>query len=77
VNKGSFAAATLSLLMPVLLRRQATTSLSGTVTDPTGAVVPNATLILTNVDTSSQREMKSDSEGRYSLAQVQPGSYTR
>jgi hypothetical protein len=62
--------------MPVWLRGQATTSLTGTVTDPSGAVVPDATLILSNVDTSSQRETKSDSEGRYSFAQVQPGSYT-
>jgi hypothetical protein len=55
---------------------QATTSLTGTVTDPSGAVVPGATLTLTNTGTNLSRETISDSEGRYTFTQVQPGSYT-
>ena len=57
------------------LHAQATTSLSGTVHDPTGAVIPNALLVLTSTDTAAQRETRSDSQGRYSFAQLQPGNY--
>jgi hypothetical protein len=57
------------------LHGQALTSLSGTVTDPSGAVIPGAKLTLINVDTGAQREDASDSQGRYTFAQVQPGHY--
>src|SRR6266566_2725815 len=58
-----------------LLLAQSTTSLRGTITDPTGAVVPKASVTLINDDTSLERETVSDSEGRYSFPQVQPGRY--
>ena len=48
------------------------TSLNGTVTDPTGAVIPNASLLLSQAETSNTREAKSDSAGRYTFAQVAP-----
>ncbi len=54
---------------------QALTSLTGTVTDPSGAVIPAAKLTLVNVDTGAQREDAADSQGRYTFAQVQPGRY--
>src|SRR5215475_461360 len=52
-----------------------TTSLNGTVSDPTGAVIPNATISIVNVDTGLQREEKSDSQGRYNLEALPPGTY--
>lgn len=54
---------------------QATTQVSGIVTDPTGAVIPNAALELINNDTGVQRETRSDTQGRYSFTQLQPGTY--
>ena len=54
---------------------QALTSLSGTVTDPSGAVVPGATVTLSNVLTGAQRHDTSDSAGRYAFPQLQPGKY--
>jgi hypothetical protein len=51
------------------------TQLSGTVTDPTGAVIPNATLSLVSNTTGATREGTADSEGRYSFLQVTPGTY--
>lgn len=54
---------------------QATTSLRGTVTDPSGAAVPNATVHLVNSDTSVERAAKTDQQGSYVFAQVQPGNY--
>ena len=51
------------------------TSLNGTVTDPTGAVIPNATITIVNTKTGIQREATSDAQGRYSMPQVNPGTY--
>jgi hypothetical protein len=65
----------LSLLLAALLNAQDTTSLSGSVSDPSGAAVPNTTLTLINNDTSGRRETRADTEGRYSFEQVQPGHY--
>src|SRR5690242_9996865 len=52
-----------------------TTSLSGTVSDPSGALVPNASIAVSNVKTGVSREITSDSQGRYTLAQLTPGTY--
>jgi len=62
-------------LSVLALNGQALTSLSGVVTDPSGAVVPGAKLTLVNVDTDAQRDDVSDPQGRYSFPQVQPGRY--
>lgn len=55
---------------------QALSSLTGTVSDPSGAVVPGASITIVNEATQSTREAVSDAVGRYSLLQVQPGIYT-
>jgi hypothetical protein len=54
---------------------QATTQLSGVVTDPTGAVVPGASLELENLGTGLKRTAASDAAGAYSFVQVVPGEY--
>jgi hypothetical protein len=65
------------LLMVPMLRAQLTTgSLSGTVTDSTGAVVPAATVVLLNEATRDERTTKSNSAGHFTFAAVQPGTYT-
>src|ERR1700679_1900081 len=50
-------------------------SLSGTVTDPGGAVIPGASVTLINVDTGAQRETKADDQGRYTFEQEPAGVY--
>jgi hypothetical protein len=52
-----------------------TSSLTGTVTDPTGAVVPSVKISIVNVDTGAERTTESDRIGGYVLAQMQPGKY--
>jgi hypothetical protein len=47
----------------------------GTVTDPTGAVIPNAAIELENVDTGLKRSTTTDAAGGYSFPQLAPGAY--
>jgi hypothetical protein len=54
---------------------QAVSSLSGVVTDPSGGVIPGATIRIENVGQGLVREAKSDQAGRYSIPQVAPGTY--
>src|SRR3954454_12053424 len=53
-----------------------TASVSGTVTDPAGAVVPRARVIATDVQRNAARSTDSDEAGRYILTDLPPGSYT-
>ena len=55
---------------------QATTSLRGTIVDPSGAAIPHATVVLTNTGTNLQRTMTSDAQGNYVFLEVLPGTYT-
>ncbi len=48
----------------------------GTVTDATGAVVPDATVTVLDVDTTVRHVVTTDSSGYYSLPDLQPGHYT-
>ena len=50
--------------------------ITGTVEDPSGAVVQNATIVLTNDDTSGKITSKSTATGTYVFDDVIPGKYT-
>ncbi|MBI3679365.1 MAG: TonB-dependent receptor [Acidobacteria bacterium] len=50
-------------------------SLVGTVEDPSGSVVPNATVTITNKQTGVTREAASDDRGRFSIGNLLPGRY--
>ena len=65
----------LLLSIHVALFAQATTQVSGVVTDPTGAVIPSTTIELENLDTGLKRTATSDPAGAYSFRQVMPGRY--
>jgi hypothetical protein len=58
-----------------MVEAQSTSSLTGLVTDPSGAVVPNAEIIVTNSETNAKRTTTTDSQGRYSFPQMQPSNY--
>jgi outer membrane receptor protein involved in Fe transport len=55
---------------------QFSAQLSGTVTDATGAVIPNANVTLTDEATHVVRNAISTSAGSYSFQQLPPGSFT-
>ncbi len=66
----------LSGLLPALSWAQNTNAtITGTVTDPTGAAVPNAALTLTSVATSTVSKTKSGQDGLYSFPNLRPGIY--
>ncbi|HKD59643.1 MAG TPA: carboxypeptidase regulatory-like domain-containing protein [Terracidiphilus sp.] len=54
---------------------QSTASLSGTVTDPTGAVVPGAKVTVHSLGTGADREFVTDAAGIYVVPSLQPGDY--
>jgi hypothetical protein len=50
-------------------------SIQGSITDPTGAVIPGASIVITNPATGSRQVSKSDSAGLYSVGPLLPGDY--
>jgi len=74
--------ATLGLVIPVTQNslhaqsRSTTASLSGTVTDPSGARIPKATVKLSNPTNGVNRQSATGASGEFSFALLVPGSYT-
>src|SRR5437773_4485054 len=50
--------------------------ITGTITDPTGAVVPGATVTITNVGTNISQSTTTGGDGSYRFSLVPPGAYT-
>ncbi|HEX4170622.1 MAG TPA: TonB-dependent receptor, partial [Bryobacteraceae bacterium] len=51
-------------------------SIVGTVTDPSGAVVPGSAITVTDTGTGQTRSDKTDSSGRYNITNLLPGTYS-
>src|SRR5512142_3216901 len=51
-------------------------SITGTVTDSTGAVVPNVKVTATNIGTNIKSEASSNEVGVYTIPQLKEGDYT-
>ena len=64
-----------AFLAASLLLGQETSSISGLVTDPTGAAVPKATVKLVSVDQGWNRATTSDDSGLYSFPTLKVGRY--
>lgn len=63
------------LLSVAMAWSQATTSLRGTVLDPSGAVIPAAKVAIVNAGTGLSRATTTGAEGNYEFSQVLPGTY--
>src|SRR5579885_2874552 len=75
--KPIFALAFLALLLPSFISAQTTTgALSGTVTDPAGAVVPGAKVEVINQNTGVTTTLVTNEAGLYRAAFLIPGTYT-
>jgi|KBSMisStandDraft_5_1062788.scaffolds.fasta_scaffold08296_2 hypothetical protein len=51
-------------------------AITGTVQDPSGAVIPNAEVVLLNTDQGRTLQTKSDASGAYTFSPVRAGHYT-
>ncbi|HEX4945534.1 MAG TPA: carboxypeptidase-like regulatory domain-containing protein [Blastocatellia bacterium] len=69
-------ASLLFILTSSLLVFGQTSSLSGTVTDPSGAVVAGASVKVSNVATGTEAETTTSSSGTYTVPALGPGLYT-
>jgi hypothetical protein len=65
-----------SLALGSAAHAQSAASVTGTVSDAKGAVIPDAQITITNTATNVQQMAASSSAGTYSIINVAPGSYT-
>jgi hypothetical protein len=70
-----FAAVVLVVLSAPSAQAQATAAINGTVRDPGGAVITEATVVLHNHDTNLDRTTLTNGVGAYVMPNVQPGNY--
>ncbi len=66
------------LLSPPVLAQGggATTSLSGTVTDTSGAVIPGANVVVKNTGTAAENEAVTNEAGYFTVPALNPGTYS-
>jgi hypothetical protein len=70
-----------SLVLPLFVMASAaafaqTATVLGTVTDPTGSVVPGATITITNTGTNAKRVLQTSAAGSYIAPELQIGPYS-
>src|SRR5947209_5805662 len=59
-----------------MLAQNTTADVVGTVSDPSGAVIPNAKIELTNIDTHETRTVTAGSDGEYTFTLLKPSRYS-
>nr|MBA3439914.1 carboxypeptidase regulatory-like domain-containing protein [Pyrinomonadaceae bacterium] len=72
----ALAALLIAGLTPLAAAQSNRGNISGSVVDPTGAVVPNAKITARNVATGITQETESTSEGVYRFSELPAGVYT-
>ena len=55
---------------------ETTSAITGQITDVTGAVIPGATITITNRGTGLERSLKADNAGQFNFPQLAPGTYS-
>ena len=63
------------LFLPDALAQSVGATLNGVVSDPTGATVPGAKVVVTNLGTNTQRTTTANGSGLYSLSSLPAGFY--
>ena len=64
-------------LAPAALHAQSTTqgAIAGTITDPSGAIIPSASVTLHNNGTNAEMQLTSDASGYFKAPLLEPGTY--
>lgn len=65
----------LGIVVPAWAQSTNTGTVAGTVTDPSGAVLPGVSVTLSQISTSSSRTTVTNDAGKYFFANVDPGQY--
>jgi hypothetical protein len=71
-----FASVFFALAIAAWCQQQESADIMGTVTDSSGAVIPNAKVTVSNIDKGITRELTSNSAGAYSAPSIPIGNYT-
>ena len=72
----SLLLASASWFLPPVLSQSPTATLSGTVEDQSGAVVPGASITVMNAATSLERQATTNDQGYFTISLLQSGNYT-
>ena len=64
------------ILAPAAIAQGITGSITGTVTDPSGAAIPQATVTITQTATNTVKTLTTSESGFYTVTQLPPGDYT-
>ena len=75
VRSVQIAALLLLFICPKMARAQSTASLQGTISDASGAVIPNAKITVHNAATGEERNSISDAAGLYVVPSLTVGTY--
>lgn len=70
-----FAVLAILLLAPSVSAQTVGATLSGTVADPSGSVIPSAQIVIRNTGTGSVTTVTSNAQGFYSASNLQAGDY--
>ena len=73
---GLLALLTLAVSPAIASAQMTRGGIAGTVRDTSGAIVPGATITVTNVATNAVQTAVSDAQGFYRVAALEPGTYT-
>ena len=71
-----FVFVVLSMTVSFAAQTASTSTVTGTVSDKTGAIVPNAKVELEDVDTKAKTSVTTGSDGSYTFPSVRPGNYS-
>src|ERR1700733_9139840 len=61
--------------LPMLGQTADTGAIAGTVSDPSGALVPGAAVVINSQGTGEKRDLATDAEGNFSAQFLPPGNY--
>jgi hypothetical protein len=66
----------IALNASIFAQNQTTGAIGGKVVDPQGAVVPNATIAITNLGTNKVTTVTASGDGEYRVTNLEPGTYS-
>ncbi len=66
----------MGLSAPALAQEETSATINGQVLDATGAILPNATVSITNKATGLERKVRTNDDGFYVATTLSPGDYT-